>query len=308
MPYARRIFTRLLATDRYRFFRITDWVRDGQENLDYLACKTIEFDAQGAWIEIDSGLRVRYLDAVDGAGADPSIYSGNYEPILTKICLELIPKNGSFVDVGANLGWYSLHAAFHKQCNVLAIEPNDFIRRYLKSNVEKNKLTKIEIEPFVMWSAAGENLSFRADALGHALSHVDPKGKASNPVFASHSLDALKMQHRITTLDLIKVDAEGADLKVLQGGEKLLKSLQPNVVFECSLKWMSRYDLSVQDLGSFLEKIEYQYRAISNEGRLICSSSLENDLAHGENVLIFSNSKANTTLQRLSKVEGVFVE
>lgn len=66
------------------------------------------------------------------------------------------------------------------------------------------------------------------------------------------TLDSYVAQNNLDRLDLIKIDVEGAELLVLQGGQQTLDRFHPVIHFECFAPWSAAFDYTPADLVSFL--------------------------------------------------------
>jgi len=132
--------------------------------------------------------------------------------------------SGLFVDVGANIGYYSVMAG--RQGNrVMAIEPNSRAYACLADNVVQNiNADSSETYRAVAWSHDGL-VRFTEDDYSDT-SRVSTKG---NRLVRAVSLDSIL--HGATP-SLIKIDAEGSELQVMQGASKTLQSKRPAVIFE----------------------------------------------------------------------------
>jgi FkbM family methyltransferase len=150
-----------------------------------------------------------------------------YEPEVTSAIRELVPRAGVFYDVGSNWGYYALlvaaDAAF--QGRVHAFEPWPASYRDLTETVRQAGLEDV--------------IRCHAYALGDCVRTVTMRcGRHSGlarvvrtergvPV-GQQTLDALAFDPP----DLIKLDAEGAELAILQGAVALLRRSHPILVFE----------------------------------------------------------------------------
>ncbi len=133
-------------------------------------------------------------------------------------------RDGLFVDVGANMGFYSVMAG--RQGNrVMAIEPNPKAYSCLVDNVTKNLgAGASETYNAVAWSNDG---TVRLLEGGYSdTSRVSAEGKR---LVRAVSLDSLL---RGAAPSLIKIDAEGSELQVLQGARRTLESKNPAIIFE----------------------------------------------------------------------------
>jgi FkbM family methyltransferase len=142
----------------------------------------------------------------------------------------LATRTGVIFDLGANIGLYSLVFAANRKTKVYAFEPFDEALRYLRRNIEDNRLTNIEVHPIVLSDRAG-TCRFTFDTVTLCTSHISADGESGVEMPCS-DLDSYMERHALPVPDVIKIDVEGADLPVLHGMERLLKRRQTRVFLE----------------------------------------------------------------------------
>lgn len=144
------------------------------------------------------------------------------------------------VDVGANLGLYSLGLALlAPRGRIYAFEPSPHVFKRLVSNIDANGASNIEAFQAAVSDREGvvgfheipfftagsfteaERTSIGSDAVGSVLIEVP-----------CTSLDAFVERQAIQGLDVIKIDVEGAELTVLDGARESLARHRPTVVME----------------------------------------------------------------------------
>jgi FkbM family methyltransferase len=184
-------------------------------------------------IKLSNGLFFRIPNLKENIGFDLFI-DGAYEELYVDYFVKTIPINGVFVDVGANIGCISIPLAFRRpDLTIIAIEASTKVYKYLKHNVEINKLKNILI--------LNKAVSKKDDLLLSFSSPEDYFGKGSfsenfvdfNETVSTITLDTLKSKLNLERIDLIKVDVEGYEKDVFIGGELTLN--QPNapiILFE----------------------------------------------------------------------------
>jgi FkbM family methyltransferase len=149
-------------------------------------------------------------------------FTGRYAAPETALLRALLAPGMTFVDVGANIGYFSLLAAHlvGKTGRVCALEPDPRIFALLSRNVKLNDVPQIRL----MQVAAAET-SGRAVLSGHAesgsnrgISHLGA-ALPGEIVFevATQSLDELIVEEHIERVHVCKIDVEGAELRVLNG-------------------------------------------------------------------------------------------
>ena len=134
---------------------------------------------------------------------------------------------GTFVDCGAHIGYYSLLAARTAR-QVYAFELSPYSFRYLTLNILINHLTNVEAYPLALWDEPDEFGS--ADSSGNIGGNgiVNPRGgwRAVQAVTLD-SMFASGIQ-----IDMIKVDCEETDRKVLRGANRILNEWSPRLLIE----------------------------------------------------------------------------
>lgn len=139
----------------------------------------------------------------------------------------LLPSD-VFVDVGANLGYFSVLAGKRLDAGrVLAIEPSPRTLRTLRANIALNSLQNVEAVQHLLWRERGREMTLRV---------VDPYNLGANSLLGSgaveavlrtETLDSLIDQFAPSHVDMVKIDVEGAELDVLLGGTRCLRELRP---------------------------------------------------------------------------------
>jgi FkbM family methyltransferase len=90
-------------------------------------------------------------------------------------------------------------------------------------------------------------------------------GLGSNAEFARHArvevevetLDGLCRRAGMKSLDFIKIDVEGAELQVLEGGEDTIAAFQPTLLIEIEARHTDRYDYGPEDIVRWFTKRDY---------------------------------------------------
>jgi len=119
-----------------------------------------------------------------------------------------------FVDVGANIGIYSILAA-ERGARVIAVEPDPDTAARLQSNADLNGYS---IE--VLECALAEHLSRESFTVGlDCLNHLADPGPSGVRQVEVRTLDDIIGESRVRG---VKIDVEGAELRVLQGAERAL--------------------------------------------------------------------------------------
>ena len=149
-----------------------------------------------------------------------------------KVISSFIGHGGTFLDIGANVGYYSLMAAKLGADKILAIEPNPIVLDRFKTNIKFNKYEN-KIKVFKL--GIGE----KKDILELRLSHTD---MGSSTILNSSlnsdkikinivPLSALLKKEGVKRVDVLKIDIEGFEDKALfPYFEKLNKKFYPRLI------------------------------------------------------------------------------
>lgn len=195
-----------------------------------------------AWIRM-------VLDPTDVRSAPFCILAdGFYEPFQADLLLDLGSKSNTFLDIGANMGFYSLALlAVNRGLRVTAFEPQPNVAGYLKENIELNSVSD-RIEVFNIGLGQQEDSLtlyvpvFTGSGGGSFADQHPQEGHPTQVKVPVKLLDNL-----ITTkVDLIKMDVEGFELNVLLGSTEIIARDKPTIMVELLRKWMKPFGHSPQ--------------------------------------------------------------
>ena len=150
--------------------------------------------------------------------------------------IETIPQGSTFWDIGANIGLYSLYAARARGCSVYAFEPSVFNLELLARNIHMNGLTEqVIIVPCPLSNRLAVNtLNMTSTEWGGALSTFGQEygwdGLPITQIFAFKTIgisadDAVNFLH-LPSPDYIKIDVDGIEHLILNGGMSILKTVK----------------------------------------------------------------------------------
>jgi FkbM family methyltransferase len=186
---------------------------------------------RGRIAEVDverEGLRWR-LDLAEDA--QRLMFLGLYEQELRR---RIIPEiRGVFVDVGANVGFWSVPAA--ARVAVVAFEPNPWAAEHLSVNAGLNDL-EIDVRTQAVSSRPGR-LNLYASDLEEDASQATLHRTAVQGSAEEISVPVVTLDEAVDEVDTLKIDVEGHEEEVLRGAESLLGSRTPRVVVIELLGW-----------------------------------------------------------------------
>jgi FkbM family methyltransferase len=130
------------------------------------------------------------------------------------------------IDAGAHVGFYTVKTA--KQVDskgiVIAVEPDERNYSLLKLNVKVNKFNNIIPIRGRFLIMKGKVYFFHSKSCAHSLIRSAKVGfTAKSTEVSVKTIDGIIEKLQLTRVDLLKIDVEGAEFKVLKGAEKSLK-------------------------------------------------------------------------------------
>jgi FkbM family methyltransferase len=201
---------------------------------------------------------------------------GSFEPNEFAFLDRVLRPGMVFVDVGANDGLYTLFAARRvgRRGRVVAVEPSSRERRNLERNLALNRLRNVTVVSAALAAEAGRADLQIAPALhgGHntlgGFAHEGITAIASEPV-AVDTLDAVAQRLALGKVGVIKIDVEGAEVKVLTGGRALLMASHPVLLIEANDDALRKQGTSNDDLIALLRSLDYEIFIFSDATGLV---------------------------------------
>lgn len=206
---------------------------------------------------IGYGLKMQ-LSATDFV--DLSIYFDSYEYMVRKVLTKRLRHSTGFLDIGANIGYYSLIASrLMPSGAVYAVEANPNTLQVLRRNLSLNHCANVEVFPFAVSDYDGVTDMFVPlnDTHGGAALKNHDWEKYDKLHISVHRLDD-KLLH-VPKIDLVKIDIEGAEMHALRGGRELLKKHKPVVVSEMVPMFLEKFGEKPRAIIDFMLSIDPRY-------------------------------------------------
>ncbi|HEX2080258.1 MAG TPA: FkbM family methyltransferase [Longimicrobium sp.] len=148
--------------------------------------------------------------------------TGRTAPAETAVVRAGLPPGGTFVDVGANWGYFTLVAAHvvGPRGRVVALEPDPRVHAELCANVARNGIRTVTVLPVAAADRAGEAVLRgygEADRNRGVSSLVAAPAGAAAFTVRTAPLDDLLDGLSVGSVDLVKIDVEGAEELVVRG-------------------------------------------------------------------------------------------
>ncbi len=222
---------------------------------------------------------------------------GVYEPNQFYFLSKFLKKGMVFIDVGANVGLYSLFASrlVGKTGQVVAIEPSLREFNRLKQNLKMNKIKNLKALKLALTNRdAIKKLNVAISPYeGH--NSFGPFGYETTKIdhtedVVTKTLDKLVQKTKIKQIDAIKIDVKGAELSVLEGGLQTLKLLKPLPLMELSDRTLTKQGSNSNQIWKLLSRLSYIiYEFNQSSGKL--QKAKQKKYYDGENIIVIPKNK-----------------
>lgn len=169
----------------------------------------------------------------NGEGLFCAVSGTEYESEMNWF-LQQMKAGQTFVDVGANIGIYSLHASRRLSTagKVYAFEPTPDTFETLTTNVRLNRLTNVECHKVALADRSGMLFLIAGDRPASNSTADTSEGLQSGMSIPATTLDEFCSSHAVANVDFIKVDIEGGEHAFFKGGKETLLKHKPTILFE----------------------------------------------------------------------------
>jgi FkbM family methyltransferase len=202
-------------------------------------------------------------------------YFGIWEPNLTSWIRRRLRQGDTFIDVGANVGYYSLLASkiVRTEGRVIAIEPLAESLEILKSNLTINLANNVRCADVAAWDTNELITIFtkRSNYVSGVSTVVGSwaklwKLKKLRPVAGRRLVDIV-LRAEAVNARIIKIDVEGSEWRVIQGMEGLLEACRADVeiILEISPWLLKSEGKTCQDVLEFFRGKGFHGYLIEND-------------------------------------------
>jgi FkbM family methyltransferase len=160
---------------------------------------------------------------------------GTYEPATIDIVVSHLPRGGTFVDVGANIGTIALAiAALRPDARIICVEAAPPVASILRRNIELNRRANVTVVEALVGAEELASVPFyQAPESSFGMGSLGPQFHAAPTYIAQRRLDEILDSLGCDAIDVVKLDIEGAEAGALKGMSRhLAGARRPFVIFE----------------------------------------------------------------------------
>lgn len=244
---------------------------------EHFKARGINYAVRMKWFD---GLK---MDLVLGNDQSRCLYvGGSFEPNEFAFLANFLRPGMVVVDAGANEGFYSVFMSRRVGADgqVIAVEPSPREGRRLAHNLAINDIKNVRVVESGLAAKAGRAILHIADpehngqnTLGEFI--YQGVTRSSDVEIALEPLDELVRRLTTRHLDLIKMDVEGSEMRLLLGAEKVLKEHAPVILFELLDNALRAQGSSAKQVTDFLIERDFKIFTFNALGSLTPLQRLE---------------------------------
>lgn len=195
------------------------------------------------------------------------ICDGIFEPCSTQIIKQLIKEGDIVLDVGANIGYYSIlfSRLVGTYGKVLCFEPTECYWKILKMNLEANRANNVEVFKIGL-SNKSQELVIQIGGSTATLHSPGNRALETKEFINLISLDKFMEESKLPKIDFIKVDIDGHEPLFFEGAWKTLERYNPTILLEVSHLHYLEAGFTAWDFYDTLKRKNYK---IYHEDKLV---------------------------------------
>ena len=217
------------------------------------------------FIKLDIRDRIQFITYIDGKYTEPDTQA---------LFRNLIEPKSCIVDIGANIGYYSLMAAaISPDSEIFAFEPLPKNVTAFKENISLNNYSNIHVEEVALSDEDGIGAltlmhTDTESGWAHLLAKLpDDSGKYLK--VKRFKLDTICKTLKIPSVDILKIDVEGHDFQVIKGaGQTLGAPGKRHCIIEFNDYDFQNHGIISQGIDEFLKEKGYKLFSIKKNGKI----------------------------------------
>ena len=200
---------------------------------------------------------------------------GDWQPEVWDALAANLPEGGVLLDVGAHIGFFSMKGALKvgKSGRVVAFEPNPETLKTLRENVRVNDFQNVVVVPVACTDReqtltlfASPIMNSGASSLARDNADITVEQAPHEYAVRGRPIDDVVRELKLTRVDAIKMDIEGAETIALRGAMETLKRFHPKIVVEVVANQLAAMNSNPDELFSVLKAAGYNHGKPLNAG------------------------------------------
>ncbi|MCF7800266.1 FkbM family methyltransferase [Candidatus Babeliales bacterium] len=263
--------------------------------------KNIKFDKNFLYVTLFNGLEF-FWDPNDlRSPVSVAVNNGEYEEKEINFISCLIKDAEIIFDIGANVGWFSLHLSkFLQNQNpeIHAFEPVKSTFVNLDKNIKLNNKDNIKAYNFGFGQENTKIKFFVPKKTGSVAASMQNilNEECLEQECEIKKLDDFVNDNNIKQIDFLKCDVEGAELLVIKGGLEILNEFKPIIFLEMLRKWSAKFNYHPNDIIFILKNLGYSCYSFA-QNKLV-EIDLIDEQTIDTNFLFLSKIKHNNIIEK----------
>lgn len=248
--------------------------------------------------KMKGGIKIR-LHTTDIIG-QAIIENGAFEPSEIAFVTNYLRPGMVFIDIGANIGLYTLFASKCVGANgtIYSFEPNERMFTELTYNVSLNSFSDIcTLNNYAISDFSGVSKLSKYEEGAEVFGSLGNQHWAEAKIIGYDDVETVRLDDYLNALgiihvDLIKMDIEGAELLALKGCKELLsKSTDLVIILEVAEENTRGFGYSTVEIFDFLNSLGYSMYSLKKNGELFERVNRDCCINHAQNLVAMKNAK-----------------
>jgi FkbM family methyltransferase len=215
-----------------------------------------------------------------------------WESSSREIFSELAKKSSFILDIGSYTGIYTLIASkSNKNVHTISFEPNPLIFRALEKNLRLNRIRNTKLEKLALDNESGRDfLYLNHEVYSSAASIIETNLNYEKYEVNKLTLDSYFEKNENLSVELMKIDVEGLETRILEGSRKVLSKFSPILLMEALTKEAKDSQLAFLRNLNYLEPLQVKGDGYDSNNWLWFTEKDLNRIKELRQYLIFSDN------------------
>jgi FkbM family methyltransferase len=264
----------------------------GMNRLAVFLAKNLipKYEKEAFILETIHGIQL-LINPSEDIGIEENLYRfGTYEKGILNFIEKNLKQDQVFLDVGANIGLMSCFASkvLRESGKVLAVEANPKTREILHYNLKLNSCNNVSVFPLGLGNEQGKALFFENWEVNRGGASFLNQSSSENQGIEVE-ISTIDKLFEDQPIDIIKIDVEGFELNVLQGGIASIEKHKPILIIEVSSNREHEIGVKPQEIRTFIMNLGFYkiYKLAGSKERIskLVEVKSEQDLPEDDNII-----------------------